>query len=265
MKDVIRRNEKRADEAMAKCDANKDGRISANEVEKVSYDEIDFSKGKPDDCRVPAPVLENMDLNGDGIITRQEIITSADVSRRPPRRMRKVMKKQQQERMRKFQKKQFKRCDKDQSNYLTLREAASMKCNIYTEMFDARDKDGDQLISVEEMMADVKPPRFEVEDVADKKRIIEQERKMPPHISLQRKMFECDKNGNGKLDIAETASKECEVDLSYFNSVDANADKAIDSIELRRVRMKVQFDQLDKNKDSFLDKKEFIGSRIRYM
>jgi len=29
--------------------------------------------------------------------------------------------------------------------------------------------------------------------------------------------------------------------------------------------MKVEFDKMDKNNDSSLDKKEFIGSRIRYM
>jgi Ca2+-binding EF-hand superfamily protein len=227
---------------------------------------MDFSNPQQDDdCRIPAPILEAMDVNGDGTITRQEIIESTSIHRRPPRRMRKGMKKREQKRMQKFQQEQFKRCDKDQNNYLTFREAASMKCNLYTEMFDARDKDGDQLISEEEMIADVKLPRFEEEDSEMNKRMVEVERKMPPHVSLRRKMFECDENENGKLELVETATKQCEIDLSFFNSVDLNADKAIDDSELRRVGMKSQFDQMDKNNDGTLDKKEFIGSRIRYM
>ena len=267
--DEKRRNKKRAeksaDEAMAKCDVNKDGEISGDEVEKISLADMDFSNPQQDnDCRIPAPILEAMDANGDGTITRQEIIESASIHRRPPRRIRKGMKKREQKRMQKFQKEQFKRCDKDQNNYLTFREAASMRCNIYTEMFDARDKDGDQLISEEEMMANVKPPRLE-EDLKENKRMVEMERKMPPHVSLQRKMFECDENENGKLELAETATKKCEVDLSFFNSIDINADKAIDNNEARRIGMKSQFDQMDKNNDGTLDKKEFIGSRIRYM
>ncbi len=256
-----KRKEARADEMIAKCDKNKDGKVGGDELESFSMDDFDPSvHTDPNDCRVPSDILIMMDQDGDGFVTKKEVIDASMQRRRPPKRMQDKLDKKQAERMKKHQQEQFGRCDKDKDEFLTLREAASMHCNMYTEMFDTRDENGDSLISPEEMQADVKPPKFEPSfgrpDI---------EHNIPPSISLEMKLSTCDKNENDQLELTETASKECAVDLNFFNSVDHNSDGSIDFSETQRMHMKKTFDELDTNKDGWLDKKEFKGSRVRYM
>ena len=262
-----KRDEARVNKIMKNCDINKDGQIGGDELKEFSMDQFDpMVDGGPDDCRIPTQVIEMMDLDGNGFISKKEIIEGTSQHRRPPKNLRKKiesrMKKADDERMKKFQLQQFKDCDKDKDQFLTLREAASMRCNIYTEMFDARDKDNDSLISEEEMLAKVEHPVFDDEH---KPEPVKFDHKLPPSVQLERVMHTCDKNENGQLELDETASKKCEVDLSFFNSVDHNNDGTIDYMETERMRMKRTFDQMDDNKDGFLDNKEFKGSRVRYM
>lgn len=259
-----KRNEKHANDFMTKCDKNKDGKVGEDELIKLSLDDREMSHtqltNNDGDCQAPIEILEIMDADGDGFITKEEVIDMAMHHRRPPRKTKKKMKERQEQRMRKHQQERFERCDTDKDQFLTLREAASMHCHIYTEMFDARDKDGDALISQQEMQEDVKPPEFDND--SDPYDI---ERNMPPSALLQMKMSNCDKNENGKLELNETGDKGCEIDLPYFNSVDSNADGAIDYSEMKRMNMKQSFDEMDANNDGWLDKKEFKGSRIRYL
>ena len=256
-----KRNEQHANDLMDRCDKNKDGKVGEDELVTVSLDNIDIRPmNNANDCQAPTEILEIMDADGDGFITREEVINIAMNHQRPPRRTKEKMKKRQEERMKKHQQEQFERCDTDGDQFLTLREAASMQCYMHTEMFDARDKDGDALISQKEMLAEVKPTKFGIEsspyDIEDK---------MPPSALLQMKISTCDKNENGKLELSETGGKDCEIDLPYFNSVDSNADGAIDYSETKRMRMKQSFDEMDDNNDGWLDKSEFKGSRIRYL
>jgi len=263
-----KRESARAEGIMTSCDTNKDGEIGGDELKEFSMDTFDPSTdGGDDDCRIPAEVIEMMDLDGNGSISKKEIIEGVSQRRRPPKKIRDKVeakqKKRNDERMKKFQREQFERCDNDKDEYLTLREAASMNCNMYTEMFDARDKNSDSLISEEEMLADVKPPIPSGLDHSPNMRDFDPQ--LPPSVLLDMKMSTCDKNSNGKLELTETASKECEVDLSFFNLVDHNSDGAIDNSETSRMRMKQTFDEMDNDKDGYLDKKEFKGSRVRYM
>ncbi len=267
IKEEKKQYESRANRMLKKCDKNKDGRISLkDEIFKLSFDDIPSFDTPPteiSECHVPEEVIEIFDSNNDGYISKDEFINSmVQEQGRPPKRIRKKQKERQEKRMIKQQTKQFKRCDKDNNQYLTLREAASMRCNIFTEMFDARDKDGDALISLQEMTATIDPLKFD--------RIYNEEpptkqHKMPPLISLDIKISECDKNENGKLELSETTATNCEVDLNFFNTIDRNNDRAVDRQEIKQAQMKKGFDRLDKNKDGFLDKKEFKGSELRYL
>ena len=266
-KEEKRRYESRANRMIKECDKDKDGRVSLkNEIFKLSFDDIpsfDTPPKKISECHVPKEIIEIFDLNSDGYITKDEFLNSMIQEQgRPPKRIRKKQKERLEKRMIKQQEKQFKRCDKDNNQYLTLREAASMRCNIFTEMFDARDKDGDALISLQEMTAKIDPLQF---DKLYNEKPPTKQHKMPPLISLEIKISECDKNENGKLELSETTTTNCEVDLSFFNTIDRNNDRAVDRQEMKQARMKKGFDRLDKNKDGFLDKKEFKGSELRYL
>jgi Ca2+-binding EF-hand superfamily protein len=277
IKEDKKRDEAQAQELFTKCDKNKDGKVGASELKVISFESVDFgANGKPDECSVPKEVIEMMDENGDGFLTKKEVMAMTANRGRPPKKIRERIEKQAEKRREKYQKEQFKRCDKDNDNFLTLREAASMRCSFYTEKFDAQDKNGDELISLKEMMMDVEPIQFEndlVDDggmaggIPDGSHLDARsvERQMPPLVKLQIRMSTCDKNDNGKLEMSETAGKKCSIDITFFNSVDHNGDSVIDDSEVNRVRMKQTFDELDSNHDGWLDKKEFKGSRIRYM
>ena len=266
-KEEKKQYESRANRMLEKCDKNKDGRISLkDEIFKLSFDDIPSFDTPPteiSECHVPEEVIETLDLNNDNYITKDEFLNSmAQEQGRPPKRIRKKQKERQEKRMAKQQAKQFKLCDKDNNQYLTLREAASMRCNIFTEMFDARDKDGDALISLQEMTATINPLKF---DRIYNEKLPTKQHKIPPLISLDIKISECDKNENGKLELSETTATNCEVDLNFFNTIDRNNDRAVDRQEIKQARMKKGFDRLDKNKDGFLDKKEFKGTELRYL
>ncbi len=262
--DERKRNKTQADDILRKCDKNKDGEIAKDELaEQTTYTYDPQAHIDPNYCPLNTETMEMVDIDEDGVISKKELMNMSSNQQRPSKKIRKKMKSRQDKQMQELQKEQFKRCDKDEDQFLTLREAASMNCNIYTEMFDTKDKDSDSLLSEKEMMASAEPPKFEGK--LGNNGYEEYKYEMPPSTLLMMQMSTCDENDNNKLELIEMGGKECEVDLTFFNSVDENGDGAIDHTETKRMHMKQTFDELDANKDGWLDDKEFVGSRIRYM
>ncbi len=262
--DERKRNKTQADEILRKCDENKDGEIAKDELgEPITYTYDPRSLIDPNHCPFNTESMEMIDIDEDGVISKKELMDMPSNQQRPSKKIRKKMKTQQDKQMQELQKEQFKRCDKDEDQFLTLREAASMNCNIYTEIFDSKDKDSDSLLSEKEMMASAEPPKFE--GMPDEGSQDHYKYEMPPATLLEMQMSTCDENDNNRLELIEMGGKECEVELTFFNSVDENGDGAIDHTETKRMHMKHTFDELDANKDGWLDDTEFVGSRIRYM
>ncbi len=241
------------------CDKNNDGKVGGDELVKVNLESYmpEIADGG---CTAPTEILDMIDFNMDGFITREEIMTTTGRHSKPPPKIRKRLEAQQDKRKKEQELKRFERCDKSKDQYLSFREAASMDCGMYTEIFDLRDKDGDQLVSKEEMLLEIEEPTFPVEPMP-----IENKSKMPPLAKLQGAFYQCDKNENGQLELSETVSKACEVDMVFFNSVDINADGAVDESEMEKKRMKQSFDKMDTDNNGYLNIKEFKGNQIRYL
>ncbi len=242
-----------------RCDKNNDGKVGGDELVKVNL-ETYMPEIADDGCTAPVEMLDMVDFNMDGFITREEILSTAGRYGKPPPKMRKKLEAQQSKRKRKQELERFKGCDKSKDQFLSFREAASMECGMYTEIFDLRDKDGDQLISQEEMLLVIEEPAFPVEPM-----LIEDKSKMLPLDVLLGAFYRCDENENEKLELSETVSKSCEVDMVFFNSVDFNADGAVDEKEMNKKRMKQSFDKMDADNNGYLSIKEFKANQIRYL
>jgi len=258
---------KEADRLIKGCDKNKDGMISLNElpsedemqlqINDVEFSEVaDFEKVMSSRCMFPKEILEMMDLNEDGVVTRDEILLGVSSSRAPNKKIEKKMEKKMLSRETKRRKKEFSKCDVNADEILTLREAFSMRCNLnlFTEQFDAYDSNKDGILTADEIAKVVKPVKF---TPPEDPKYIERRKKMPPLSRLQSSMYECDKDEDGRLSKSETVGARCEQDLVYFDTVDHDSDGYVTFEEIERMRTKQRFDRQDTNKDGFLDAKEF--------
>lgn len=264
------RDNKQTDQLIKGCDKNKDGMISVNEL--VAEDDLQkqmetYEFVEPENleamlssrCMLPKEMLEMMDDNEDGVITREELMLSSSGNRPSSKKREKKMQKKMLTREANQRKKSFSKCDANSDEILTLREAVSMHCylGMNTEQFDAYDTDGDSIITIDELAKEIK--RVEYRPVDDPK-MIERRRKMPPFERMQSAFYECDKDEDGQFSKAEAIGAKCEQDLAYFDTVDHNLDGYISNKEMQRIRLKKSFDRMDKNKDGTLDSKEYKRS-----
>ncbi len=263
------RAEKEVKRMMSQCDKNKDGSISKDElasedeVEKyldpIAYDDFDESErvnALNKRCMFPLEAMEFLDIDGNGSVSREEMLQANSQGRRPSKKMERKLEKRMQKREAKRKRKEFSSCDTNGDQLLSLREIVSMKCTIhmFTEQFDAYDKNKDQLLTIDEITANIKPVEFRPPGMPSE---AERRKKMPPLMRLETSMYECDKDEDGRLGKNETIEAQCEQDMLYFDTVDHNQDGYVSQDELQRMRMKKRFDRLDKNKNGFLEKAEF--------
>ena len=260
------RKKEEFDRILKSCDKNNDGTISKDEFtpEKNFFDRMGgavFVEGKnspeapfKNTCMLPPFALDIMDFNEDGILTVDEVKRAVMSDKPPTQKAKEKLEKKMNNVEVKRKSKQFKKCDKNQDEMLSLREAVSSKCSIimFTEEFDAHDSNGDRYISMEEIGKKIKPAMRE-SDLPP----LEALKGMPPLVRLEMIMHECDKNQNEQLETSETLTPRCEVDFSLFESVDHNQNGAIEQNEIQRMHQKENFDRNDKDKDGYIDKAEY--------
>ncbi|HIO91426.1 MAG TPA: hypothetical protein EYG68_01095 [Leucothrix mucor] len=253
-----------------RCDKNKDDKIDKTEVVKVNvYSSRTYygsynTYSAPQRCAFNIDRLNAYDTNEDGVLDRSE--AEGAVSYRPNKKLRKKQQSQEKKRQNRQAKESFKRCDKDSDQQLSLREAASMDCNMVTEQFDAHDKNKDGYLSLKERLLNIK-----YSDYAKPKKPKNQYASnykpytLTPLDILQSSFYSCDKNTDGRLAKAETASKECVQELWFFNQTDRDDDGFISNKELQTAILKQSFDAMDNDKNGLLEGKEFKGSKVRYL
>lgn len=271
------RAEKEIKRMMSQCDKNNDGIISKDELtseddmekylDPIAYDDFDeserFNKLNKR-CMFPQEAMDFLDVDGNGSVSREEMMLSVS-NKRPSKKMERKLENRMQAREAKRKKKEFTTCDSNADQLLSLREIVSMKCSIhlFTEQFDAHDTNKDDYLSVEELTAKIKEIKFKRPGLPSE---AERRKKMPPLMRLESSLYECDKDEDGRLSKNETIEAQCEQDMVYFDTVDHNQDGYVSQEELQRMRLKERFDRMDKNNNGFLEKAEFgrlPGSFIR--
>jgi len=263
------RAEKEMNKILTQCDKNKDGMISKNELTKDKdmetmmnqvdiYDEEAMEKRMNQQCMFPEEAMDFIDENGDGSVTREEMMQTMHSGRRQNKKSERKMEQKMQKREAKRKEKQFTVCDTNVDSVLSLREVVSMKCgmHMFTEEFDKRDVDKNNHLSIEELTALIKPIKYRAPGEPSE---AERRKKMPPLVRLETSMYECDADEDGRLGKNETIEANCEQDMPFFDSVDHNQDGYVSTDEIQRQRMKKHFDRMDKNKDGELDRSEFKG------
>lgn len=258
------------------CDKNKDDKIDPTEAIKAKPDDADYyhdytlpSDSKPQKCTFNTDRLTAYDNNEDGFLDRKE--AGDAVNFRPTKKA----KKQREERITKQQNAQlkniFKTCDKNQDQQLSFREAASMNCNMVTEQFDAHDKNKDNYLSLKEHLLDVQysdDPQtantINMENNTLSNDSNSYQKNSTPLNILQNSFDTCDKNEDQRLAKSETISKNCTLEMWFFNQTDQNNDGFINSKELQAAELKDNFDDMDTDKNGLLEGKEFKGSRVRH-
>lgn len=260
------RKKEEFDQILKNCDKNNDGTISKDEFspEKNFFDVMGGATpvegtNSPEElfknsCMLPPFAMDIMDFNEDGILTTDEVKRAVMSDKPPTKKAKEKLEKKMNSVEVNRKSKQFKKCDKNQDEILSLREAVSSKCSIimFTEEFDAHDSNGDRYLSTEEIGKKIKPVMRE-SDLPP----LEALNGMPPLVRLEMVMHECDKDQNEQLERSETITARCEVDPSLFEKIDHNQNGSIEQDEMQRMHQKENFDRNDKNKDGFIDKAEF--------
>lgn len=255
------------------CDKNADDRIAMDEAFVIKENDqgyYDYSgtnnypTASQKVCHMSTDRLEAYDKNGDGFMDKTEAEESLN-SITPNAKL----KKKQQSRHEKQRIKQttdtFYRCDTDKDKQLSLREAASINCNMVTERFDAHDKNGDGFLSLEERLLNIQytdyakpatpvPSRYTYTSAYQQ----------TPYEKLSVVFYSCDTDQDGRLAKGETVAKNCDVEIWFFSQTDRNEDGFISGNEYKIAEIKNNFDTMDVNKDGLLDTVEFKGSKVRY-
>ena len=243
------------------CDKDNNGVISDKEfsAEQALFGMMPSEPiAQHNKCMLPPFARDIMDFDEDGILTIAEVKRAIMSDKPPTPKAKQKMENKMQQMEVKQKTKQFKKCDVNKDQLLSLREAFAVNCQITnsTEDYDAHDTNLDNYLSVEEMGKKVKS--------------IIPENDLPPEVlksmspldRLEMRFFQCDKNSDERLDKDETRSTTCHVEAELFSKADRNQDNAIEQSEMRRLRMHQSFERNDKNHDGFLDKTEFKPEMI---
>ena len=152
----------------------------------------------------------------------------------------------------------FKKCDSNSDNNLTLVEATSKWCHLTSDDFIELDRDKNNYLDKREFSQmyaeDVKPPKMPFKIMKD----------MPPEAKIHIAFAQCDEDENRKMSRDE--AKKCEISMEIFNRFDYDKSNTIEQNDLETMQRHREFERVDMNSDKKIDQKEFaerMGNRCR--
>lgn len=153
---------------------------------------------------------------------------------------------------------QFKVCDSNKDQQLTLVEATSKWCHISSDTFNRLDIDNNKYLAKSELskMYDIhiKPPRMPFKIMKE----------MPLEAQIHIAFGQCDEDKNRKMSRKE--AKACELPMETFDKFDYDKSDTIEQNDLEMMHQRAEFEIVDINNNNKIEPKEFeerMGNRCR--
>ena len=153
---------------------------------------------------------------------------------------------------------EFKECDSNNDEKLTLVEATSKWCHITSDTFARLDTDKNNYLAKSELSKmydeNTKPRRMPFKIMKE----------MPPEAQIHIAFGQCDEDRNRKMSIDE--AKKCELPMEIFEKFDYDKSNSIEQNDLEMMEKQREFKMVDMNSNNKIDPKEFserMGNRCR--
>ena len=154
---------------------------------------------------------------------------------------------------------QFKQCDSNNDQQLTLVEATSLRCrHISSDTFIRLNTDKNKYLTKRELS------KMYDESVEPRRMPFRIMKEMPPEAQIQIAFGECDEDKNRKMSIDE--AKACELSMEIFEKFDYDTSNTIEQNDLEMIQKKAEFKMVDMNSNNKIELKEFaerMGNRCR--
>jgi len=237
------------------CDENGDKQISLDEIpeqntnEPIAYEEMQMPNKR---CHMNKHHFNFKDTNHDGILTFDELIAERPITPMP------VPFKDRKEEMEKYLKEKYKKCDKDNDEKLTLKEATSTACHMPSADFTEADINSDEFLTLQEVL-EIATKKYEesMNSHRTQPAPVKLPASAPKEVRLMMSMQRCDTNKDRKLSEAELTSESCGFTKEDFIESDHNKDGYFSHEDMAILNLLRNFKRLDSNQDEFLSFDEF--------
>ena len=246
------------------CDKNGDKQISLDEIPEensdipIIYEEAMMVK-RP--CVMNKHHFKFKDINNDGVLTFDELIAKQPVKPMPMPVLRDA-----KEEMFKYLKKKYKKCDENNDEKLSKKEATSTSCHMPSNDFTEADANSDGFLTLEEVLDiatrkyEERPPTQHTQPAPVKPPV-----NAPIEIRLMMSMHRCDTDKDSKISEAELTTESCGFTKEDFIKSDLNKDGYFSHEDMVLLNLLRNFKRLDSNQDGFLSFDEFkTNSRVYY-
>jgi len=153
---------------------------------------------------------------------------------------------------------QFKKCDSNNDQKLTLVESTSKWCHITSDEFSRFDTDNNNYLVKNELS------KMYDENTKPSKISFKIMKNMPSEVQISIAFGRCDEDKNAKMSRDE--AKACELPMETFEKFDYDKSNTIEKNDLEMMQKRREFEIVDMNSNDKIEPKEFMermGNRCR--